>query len=305
MAKYVHRTIRLYTMHARSQDGVLDYADFARKLEAIGATDSIVQINSGMYMALDSVRDDENIYTARVVVGHPDDVPFYFDYRTGNTETGQTPEGKWLAQVTRVVIDPNSDVRLVALEGTNAGATFARLARYFEMLSDQQQWFRNLSFDLVPIPAKSLLEEINDLERIREAATVVSRPNYDWSDMAGGLSELAAESGGHEAQASVKAARGESLAKDAGLVATIKESFSQVTPSLKSFRIWGRKQGSSKEIMISSEKNQERTTASIPAGSDASTIDGIVDTAARNLIVANRSRESASASAETSAPHGS
>lgn len=303
MAKYAHRTIRLYTMHARSLDGVLDYADFTRKLASVDATASIVEINSGMYMALDNVRDDRNVYTAKVVVGHPDDVPLYFDYRTGNTETGQTPEGKWLAQVTRVVIDPDPDVRLVALEGTNAGATSARLAKYFEMLSDKQQWFRKLSFDLVPIPAKSLLDEINDMERIREAATVISRPNYDWSDMADGLSELAAESGGHEAQASVKAARGESLAKDAGIVETIKESFSQATPSLKSFRIWGRKHGSSKEVMISSEKNQERTTASIPAGSDVSTVDGIVDAAAKELIAANRSR--AVANDDISDSHGS
>lgn len=289
MAKKRTRTVRLYAMHARADGKLLDYSKFFENLSQLNATDSIVELTQELTMAVDASSLVESTFSARIILGKPGDVPLYFDYRTGNTESGVTPEGKWLAQVSRIVVD-SSQTRLVALESNNAGVSATRLSRYFEKIAIDKSWATRINFELTPVPSQSLLDDIDSLVRIREAAAVVSRPNFDWSDFGDDLSQLASESGGQEAQASVKAARGESLKKDEGIVETIKNSLQAVTPHVKSFKIWGKKQGSEKEEIISSEMHQERRHVTIPPDSDPSTMDNLIISSATALIDETRSR---------------
>lgn len=259
MSTSVTRVVNLYAMHARSGNDVLDYKAFFEHLAQLPSTSTAIRITSEVNFAIADAKMNGDLFTAKIVAGSPDEVPLYFDYMTGVTETGSTPDGKWLARISRVVIKTNQDHRALALEASGSGVTANRLELYFRRLAAEIGWLDGLTFDLPPVPAPSLREEIESFERIREASAAVTRPNFDWSDFDTKLSDLAAESGGHVAEAVVRAGRGESLAKTGGIIGIILGSLSVLNPSLKGFRIIGRKRGASKEVTVSSKKHNQRT----------------------------------------------
>ncbi|MET4224439.1 hypothetical protein [Oerskovia enterophila] len=102
--------------------------------------------------------------------------------------------------------------------------------------------------------------------------------------MSDNLAELASESGGHLAEASVKAARKESLDKNRGIVGIIVESLRRSTTNLKDFRVIGRPMGSSKEVTISSVRHQERTFVDVDPKAPPHESDSDVFEAGRELI---------------------
>lgn len=263
-------TINLYTINARSGDELLPYADLFSAVAARESSETIETISGDLSFAIDlrevepDVKDGEateqRVFLGHVVAGSPGEVPLYFDYTTGETVEGTTPEGKWLAQLSRITISVSSDSRYLALESTRNGVTPARLERYFTRLAESTLVNGRVEFDINPVQSPSLREEIESFERIREATAIVTRPNYDWTDMSNKLSGLADESSGHEAEATVRAARGDSLSKNNGLVGVILETLTSTSSSaLKKFRITGRKPNSGRETTVTSERYQERT----------------------------------------------
>lgn len=259
MPKRLTRVVKLHALHARTRLGPLDYEGFFQHISKLSAPETVVPITGDLIFAIERSSISSGTFVARIVAGSPDEVPLYFDYTTGQTETGSTPDGKWLAKVTRILVETNPDARALAIESSRTGVTSSRLEKYFARLAKQTGWAADLTVDLPPVPSPSLAEEIERFSRIREAAAIVTRPNYDWSDMKNKLSNLADESQGHTAEAVVRADRKKSLSKATGIVGLILASLYSANPSLKDFRVTGRQEGSEKEVTINSEKHQART----------------------------------------------
>lgn len=167
---------------------------------------------------------------------------------------------RWSAKPTRLVVSLDDDERIVALESTRGGVTPLLLERYLERVRLDR--FRERTADITPLASSSFLEEVEAFERIRLAAVEVSRPNYDWSDHANNLYQLADESGAQSSTTEVKAPRGESLNKNGGLVKVIRDVASAANASIQNAQITGRKPGDVNDQTVSLEKHQER--ASIP-----------------------------------------
>lgn len=251
----VTRTLRVYSMHARVGEQIIDYRRFFAELARMGSAESVTEVARGLSFALEGARLVDGHFFARVVSGSPDEVPTYFDYRSGRLADGATPPGKWLARVARIVVDPNPDRRSLVLEAARSGVSVALLERYFGLLADPEVG-PSARFDLTPVPSPSVLREIENLERIREVAITAVRPNFDWVDMTNGLAELAAESGGAEADAVIRAPRGESLQKNAGAVKVVTDSVARDNPNVSEFRVVGRPRGADKDVTVSSRRHQ-------------------------------------------------
>lgn len=284
MGNRLTRVIKLHAMHIRSQGEPIEYRDFFEYLTQLPSASTVVPITPDLNFAIERSEVNGDLFTASIIAGSPDEVPLYFDYTTGRVEEGTTPEGKWLAKVTRILVVTDPDARSVAIEASRTGVTSARLEKYFRRLAAESGWSDDLSVDLPPVPSPSLTEEIEKFTRIREAAAIVTRPNYDWSDMKNKLANLADESHGHTAEAVVKANRNESLNKGRGIVGLIRESLRVANPSVKSFRLTGNQEGSKKEVTVSSDKHQARTFYDSNTTDSPKEVDAKMFAAARRLV---------------------
>lgn len=290
MARNITRVVNLYAIHARTGEHLLDYEGFFRHLATLPSAETAIPITREINFALADARIEDEIFSARVISGSPGEVPLYFDYMTGQTESGTTPEGKWLARMSRIVVLTRQDHRALALEANGSGVTASRLEVYFRRLAAETGWQDNLTVDLPPVPAPSLREEIASFERIREASAVVTRPNFDWSEFDTKLADLADESDGHTAEAVVKAERGKSLNFKGGIIGIILGSLEALNPTLKGFRVTGRKRGSDKEVTVSSKKHNQRSFYQTDLAAPVAEADEKMLETARGLMESTPSR---------------
>jgi hypothetical protein len=284
MGTRLTRVIKLHAVHIRSSGDPIDYRDFFEHLTHLPTSATIVSISPDLNFAIERCQLNGDDFTATIIAGSPDEVPLYFDYTTGLVEEGATPEGKWLAKVTRILVVTDPAARAIAIESSRTGVTSARLEKYFRRLAAQSGWSEDLLVDFPPVPSPSLADEIEKFTRIREAAAIVTRPNYDWSDMKNKLSNLADESNGHAAEAVVKAERKGSLSKSRGIVELIRDSLHTANPSIRSFRLTGNQEGSKKEVTISSEKHQARAYYDSNTSDLPGEVDAKMFAAARRLV---------------------
>ncbi|UVO10734.1 hypothetical protein NM962_11805 [Mycobacterium sp. SVM_VP21] len=268
-------------MNAREGDELLPYGELFEEIAARESPQTLQAVSRDLTFAIDlkASTDDgpdareapRQVFYGTIVAGTPDEVPVYFDYRTGQTDSGTTPDGKWLAQVAAIVVSITPEDRFIAFESARNGITAVRLARYFQLLAEEIWSKRAVEFDINPVQSPSLLTEIESFSRIREATATVTRPNFDWDDHSHKLAELADESGGHEAEVRVRAARKQALSIDSGIVRAIRSSLTHAAASMSKFKITGRKGNSDKETTITSSKHQQRVFVKVPTVADADT----------------------------------
>lgn len=283
--------VYLYSLNARTRSGVIQYAHLFERVASEGVSRTVREVSRELNYALDISRNHDEVgqsqvvFTGTVVAGSAESVPLFFDYTTGKTEVGETPAGKWLAQQSRVYISVSQSHRYVALEGGRNGVTAVRLGHYFGLLAESLLGLQSAEVDIIPVQSESLRDEIESFERIRQATAIVSRPNFDWSDFSDKLSDLAEESVGHEAEATVTAARGEGLSKRRGIVHTILGGIGTGSAAIRDFRVTGRKPNADRDTTISSKKHQKRSFARPPRpGASTEEVDEVVFGQAATLV---------------------
>jgi hypothetical protein len=298
MARAKSIAIYLYALNARGDGNLIQYDTLFSALANMDASATVREVSRGLNFAIDiEGRGDgtdvtnsgdrtvpQREYQGQVIAGSPESSPLFFDYQTGETEEGQTPEGKWLAQVSRIFISVSETYRYVALESVRNGVSPARLATYLGQIAESLLEVGSVEFEMIPVQSNSLKDEIESFERIKSATAVVTRPNYDWSDMSDKLSDLAEESLGHEAEATVRAARNDSLSKSSGIVGTIVSGLDSKSPAIQDFRVTGRKPHADRDTIITSRKHQLRAFARPSPGSSTSEVDSVVFDEASSMI---------------------
>ena len=286
--------LNLYSINARQRDELLAYGDFFSQLASIDSADTVRSVPGGLSYAIDldelipsggvGERSGSRTFVGRVIAGSPGEVPLYFDYKTGETEEGATPAGKWLAQVSRIVVRISASERYVAMDSRRTGVTISKLSRYLAELAEQVTSANVVEFDMLPVQSGSLRAEIESFQRIRQASAIISRPNFDWNDMSDQLSGLIDESGGHEGEATVRAGRGESLQKASGIVRSILDSIDSSVHAVRKFKVMGTKQHSDRETTITSEKHQRRAFARVDWSLPPGDVDATLFEAGMELI---------------------
>lgn len=258
MSKIV-RPIKVYIMHGRTSGKVLQYDEFFNWVGALPRNQTQVQINPELAIALDGATKQAERWEFRFVSGNPAEVPLFYDETAGRTFEEEPEEGRWRAIRTRVAIDPGQ--RLLAIEMRRAGVGSINLERYFTTLSKREGYHPKVTLDFNPLPSPSFLEEIDSLQRIREAEIVVRRPNTDWDDADDVLSGLADDSGGHRATVNVGAARGESLNRSRGIMGLIKKHVRRPLTNVNDVRVKGMDAGTGRLRTVSLGRNQFQGSA--------------------------------------------
>lgn len=249
--------IRYYSLHIRNQLGPIQYSDFFSKLSDFINIE--VKVSKDYSIALTSIEKYGDYFELTLLSGDPTARAIFFDSKEKQASIEDSSAPRWVAKPTRVLIYTNDDHRIVAMENRRGCVTPLMLERFLMRLNLPE--YSNRSVEITPIVSKSLVQEIEAFERIRVASIEIVRPNFDWSDHADKLHELAEESHAESSTAEVKAARGESLSTKTGMVKIISQQAHTDNPNIKNARITGKKIGDSQEQTISISNHQERSTA--------------------------------------------
>ena len=224
-------TIIGHSMHGRSAEGLAEYDEVFGVLARLSAIESQFMIGGQVVaIATTEVSADGFVYL-RYIAGHPETEALLFNPGTGELDEFDF-EQRFIARSAWLVIDPSR--RVATLEIRRPGVSASTVASHIERVMED---FMNLQvpmFTLNPIPSKSILEELDRLERIREASVVLARPNFDWSENADQLSRMGDESGAGIVEVGARAPRGKSLRPRAGILDAIR---SLVKNSISRFRI--------------------------------------------------------------------
>ncbi len=248
-------TILGYSMHGRSASGLADYGAIFTTLAGLTPITSQFTIGSQVVAVASSEVSDDGLFHLRYIAGHPENETLLFDPDTGELDEVDF-ERRFIARSAWVVVDPSR--RVASLEARRPGVAASTVASHVERVMEDVMGLSSPTFDLNPIPSKSIIEELDRLERIREARVVLARPNFDWAENADQLSDLGDESHAGQVEVGARAPRGESLAPRNGIVGAIRSLVTNAVGPIKDFRVRGTRAGENKERTISLENNSER-----------------------------------------------
>ena len=200
-----------------------------------------------LYLILYSGDDDPNL--------------LWFDLNEQSEFTSQTSEGRFLARKTHALIDPVKK-RLV-LEAGRGHPSADELAEFIEEEGRKIASFELLDLTFTPVPVPEFAQQIARLQRIQAASVVIARPNPGWTDRYNQYTQTASDSNAKIIEAGVRSGRNESLSKDEGLVADIKQWVTGIFPSIKNAKLKGLFEDSSAPIELKLTDYVETATYSV------------------------------------------
>jgi hypothetical protein len=258
-----NRAIDLYSLAARTPAGLVDYENFFARLADQSVRDLQVQIRATLTVAVAALYREEELLHLELISGNPVETPLVYDQATGELAEGNLGSNRWVAQRNLVTISPKR--RLVTLERRRPGVSRINIEDFFEQVGERIG-YPSATFNLTPVFEESFLHELDQFERIRIASISITQPNPSFKDTAGSAADIAAESGGQTAEVGVKAARGQSLRTDAGIVAGIRDAASTERSGIQEAKITGRRQGEDGESTLRLTKHAVRARISWLSG---------------------------------------
>jgi hypothetical protein len=213
------RKLQLFTLHARTEAGPIDYLGLFNFVGGLGPTER-ARIVGGRMIALGPVRIEGNMVWLHAYEGDIKTDPMFLNVSSGEEHPGKLEPNDVLVQKTHVVIDTES--RNVIVEFNGRGAKAHDIAELLQTIGSASPECQGLVLDFNPKVGEDFIREIERFGRIRVAELKLSRPNFDWTDHRNHLTDIASQSNGHVIDVSVYAARHESLAKNGGMVRYIK-----------------------------------------------------------------------------------
>lgn len=259
------RTIYGYSLHGRTPAGVVDYVAFFAALAEKPAVERQTSVGDEM-VAITTMVPVGHRWMIRFIAGREGIPPLFYDPETGTESFGELG-GQVVASVNWILLDPLS--RFLAIERRRPGVPVNVMSRSLALMGRELGIVGDrVTIDFNPVVAESFLEELDRYDRIRQAAVTLSRPNLNWLDSAAELTGYAGESNADSVELEMSAKRGESLDKDSGIVADIKELIRRPIGPLKNLRVTGRRENEPKETSMSLKRHQEKRT--FPVATQAS-----------------------------------
>jgi hypothetical protein len=175
--------------------------------------------------------------------------PLIFDSSSGSERFEQLTDTQVVATRTHGVIDLSA--REAIIEYNHRGAKANDIAMLLEETGRKSGMGKEFSVELNPLGDQSFLEALDRFARIKLANLKVSRPNFDWTDNYQGMNKVGADSNGRIVELTVTAQRRDSLAKDKGIVAYIREMIVHTVDNIKGASVVGVREGEQAEATIS------------------------------------------------------
>jgi hypothetical protein len=282
------RTLLAYSMHARTQDGVIDYVEFFQALMdqsliglRFGVADEMVSVTS---KRAEKTAEERNSGAGalRFVAGSATDLPLFYNDKTGRDEVIELAGGH-IVNAVWTFVDPAN--RMLVTERKRPGVGIGTIARYFELLG-RELGYRKLRFDLNPSPSSEFAGEVARLTNITSAEITLSRPNLDWGDTEADIHEYADKSDASKAKIEMTAARGSYLSRAHGIVHDVMSLARRPITSLKDVAVTGRAPEDSAPKRLSLQRFQRKAIAAIPSGASPDTEFEVLEGPARDLIAA-------------------
>lgn len=235
------RALEAYSVHGHVEPGteresLLAYSDFFHALAQTDVQLLRYQVAEDTVAVVDKATHPSGL-AFRFVTGNADDLALIYDAATGRVEPVQTGEGRFIVRGAWVVVEP--DARVMVVERKRPGVPVFQLERFLSQFGRERLGLDALKVVLNPMPSPSFAHEVQGLTRIREASITLRRPNQTWTRSAEGLLGQLGASNAGEVQVQLNAERGESLAKDSGIVKEILDLARKPINALKNATVRG------------------------------------------------------------------
>lgn len=260
----VKRKVQAYAIHAHSKHFKGDYEDLFSRLEAINKRERLVLFGS-IAVAIPEVQRVGGNISLTFTEGEVGLQPMILDTLTGETRDEELARNEILVSAAHALINPGK--RRILVEYVRTGAKAEVMARTIEKLLSTSG-FDDIRVDFAPIIEENFIREIDRFDRIRVASLTLIKPNAGWDDHYTHISDMLQNSGGEKAELSVRAARGESLNKNDGIVEVIKDVVSDHQPYISDAEIVGTKEGEEAETVVPLKKHVVHRNIAVPRESN-------------------------------------
>ena len=261
MASTTTRKLEAYTIHAKENDTSVDYNALLASLAAVPSPRRYWQRGSRVvFVPVVRVQGDRVFLQA--YEGTEELYPLIFDRQTAQAEVQRLSRYELMVTPTHAVLGLES--RALLVEYNHAGAKATSLAQVIQEVGIRELGRPNLEVHVTPVIDEDFVKAVERFIRIRVASIRITEPNQDWNDaFVELLSELGQRSEGRHVEAAVTAHRGRSLARETGIVQSIKTMVRRSLPILSNARVEGVREGETQPTAVSSRRFIEHQRVSV------------------------------------------
>ncbi len=255
-ADSIIRPLRAYTVNGHGLDGrVINYRSFWQWLAGL-TPQQRQSARGGDIVAFANVHEEDGVWFMRVLQGRQGELPLFFNTATGDEREGEVGRNEVLAGAATFAFDP--ETRFIVVERRRPAVNVNEVARALGRIAREQGFDPRATFSLTPVVRPEGFEdELSEFETIKEVDVVVARPNTTWDDNASFLTDLAAESNASRAELSMTANRGESIARNSGIIEQIRDLIRDGRTPVQDVVLRGRRRGASKDSRARLGKHAE------------------------------------------------
>lgn len=250
--RFTKRKLEVFSIHARTARGPVNYENLFKTFAALKDSQRNIQDEEKL-VAVPTVEEQGQYIFLTAYEGKLGQNPIIFDAANAEERIEKLRSGEMVATKTHAVADVAR--REIIIEYNHAGAKATNLADVIENAlrhgSRRDDVWKGLAIEFNPVVDEEFVKAIERFQRIRSASLRVSRPNPGWTDFHNKLNEMAEESDAKDAEATLTANRGKSLARSAGIVKYIKQFASGAHSILKSAKIIGNRKDEVGETTVS------------------------------------------------------
>lgn len=193
-ARITKRKLEVFSLHARSAAGQVDYRKLFKDLASVGDDERITEDDETIYAIphMEIIGDEVFVVT---IQGKKGVNPLIYNAETSEERIQRLRSNEIVATKTHAMFDLRR--REAVVEYIHAGAKASTIAQLLESAGKATGRWPDLSLDLNPKADEEFVRAIDGFGRIRLASLRVARPNVDWTDHYDNLTKVAAASDAH------------------------------------------------------------------------------------------------------------
>jgi hypothetical protein len=261
---YTTRKLEVWSLHARLNGQPADYSAMFQALAGLDPGDRQWDDGEKVVAIREMTVAGGKVYLTALEGPHGQ--PIIFDTEDSTEQTGALRPSQIVATRTHALIDLAS--REAIIEYNHRGAKAHDIAATLGVSGRRVSGWKTLYVELSPKIDHTFVESIDEFERIRLAGVRLGRPNYDWTDWDDEIGAAASDSDAQTAEVEFAAQRGESLAKDKGIIPFIKSRAKDGISAMKNAYVVGRRPDDATETKVTLGDHKEHHRINVKMDAD-------------------------------------
>ena len=265
MGRSIVRTLEAHSIHGHSSagsadEGLLNYPQFFAELASVDARRLRFAVGTETVAVVEAV-ERGGLLCLNFASGNTEELPLVYDTATASIEEVNPGKGRFVVRTAWAIIDAAN--RILILERRRPGVPIFQIERFLSQAGRDLFGISGLVISLNPVPSASFEREIEEFTRVREVSITMRRPNHSWTSSAQAMLGELAESNAAEVQLQLNADRGQSLAKNKGVVEELKQLALRPISALKNVVLKGTTPTFEGEKTVSLQKHVVKGTARV------------------------------------------